>query len=92
MSYALVFTTEANEGLRQLEPPLQEIVLDIVDDVALRPMAAQRRSVRGVGVHDFECDFGGVRYSVFVVLQVNHARHEISVLRIGHASDPVDHG
>lgn len=88
MSYALVLTSEAHEGLRELEPSLQEIVLDVVDDIALHPFAPRRRSVRGMTVHDFDCDFGGVRYSVFIALQVSHARHEVTVLRVGHFAHP----
>ena len=90
MSYTLAFTAEAQEGLRQLEPALQEIVLDIIDDVAIRPLAMRQRSVRGVTVYDFDRDMAGVRHTVFVILDVSHARHEVTVLRIGHASDPIN--
>jgi hypothetical protein len=54
------------------------MVLDIVDDVALRPFSVRRRSVRGVGVHDFDWEIAGIRYSVFIAIQVNHIRHEVS--------------
>jgi hypothetical protein len=76
MSYTLVFTAEAHDGLRQLDPVVQESILDIIYDIAMHPLVVRRLSVRGVTVHYIDFEVAGVPHSAFVVLEVSHARHE----------------
>ena len=84
MSYTLVFTADAHDGLRKLDPDVQENVLDVIDDIAVQPLGGRRRSIRGTTVHYIDFDREGTRHSAFVVIDVSHARHEVAVLRIGH--------
>jgi mRNA-degrading endonuclease RelE of RelBE toxin-antitoxin system len=89
MTYTLDFTADAREGLRQLEPVVQEMALDAIEDVAANPFAKRQRSVRNFTVQDFSYEAAGVRQTVFILLRISHSRHTVSILQIGESSQPI---
>lgn len=84
MGYPVAYTPDALRGLGQLDSRVQETVLDIVEAIAARPFTPRRRSSGGLCVTDFVHETEGVRETVFIISQVDHARHIVNVVRIAH--------
>jgi len=73
---------DATADLRELEPWLQEEVLDEVEKLLQSAPAGLRLDSMGVAVHDFERDILGQRYVVFMRVHVDRQKSLLTVLGI----------
>jgi hypothetical protein len=88
MSYVLAFTPEAHLGFRQLDPNLQEDVLDELDRLAADPSLLPPRRVNDIVYFDVVRDRAKIRHFVFVTIGVSHARQLLEIVRIGAFQKP----
>jgi hypothetical protein len=97
VSYSLEYAPDAIDTLRKLDPWLQELALDAVEQAA---EAAQLLRVRGrlnEAVVDFVHDHEGLRSYVFIVMRVDRTARHLKVMRFlahvrssGLSDDPQD--
>lgn len=81
MPYAWQMAGDALADLRELEPWLQEEVLDEFDRVSSHTRIL-RIDVRGFAIHDFERLYDGRSHVVFISLHIDHVRQVASMLGI----------
>jgi hypothetical protein len=78
VSYALVFVNEFKEAFAQLDPAVQEVVLDDFDEMAERAAEALIPSARSsdpsIQVHRHEGVVEGVAFKVDTWLRLDHQR------------------
>jgi hypothetical protein len=79
---------DAIADLRELEPWLQEEVLDELERLALQPPSPRPTAAEPEVVHDFERTSGNRRTIVFVRVRIEQSRELLIVLGISAHSGP----
>ena len=82
MSYALEFNERALQGLRTMDPWLQEETLDELEELAAHPPSPRRRHL-GSAVHDFVRHQGSSAFYVFVTFTPDPTSAVVRVNDIG---------
>ena len=88
MSWGYRLVGDAVADLRELEPWLQEEVLDELEGLALQPPSPRPTAAEPEVVHDFERVSGGTRTVVFIRLRVEHSKGALIVLGIASHARP----
>ena len=88
MSWGYRVVGDAIADLRELEPWLQEEVLDELDRLALQPPTPRPTAAEPEVVHDFERTSDRVRTIVFIRVRIERPRELLIVLGISAYSRP----
>ena len=83
MPYAWELSEGGRQGLRELEPSVQEEVLDEIEAVAAAPLKARRVDKPDEFVHDYVRERAGVRQYVFITFSIDRHNQLLRVLSIG---------
>lgn len=86
MSYTLDLAGDAAADLRDLEPWLQEEVLDEIDRLAADPSVLRPRLPGGTVIHDVTRDHAGSRHYLFITVHRDDARRRVGVHSVAHYS------
>jgi hypothetical protein len=89
VSWVYRLVGDAVADMRELEPWLQEEVLDELERLVLQPPIPRPAAPEPEVVHDFERVSGGTRTIVFMRLRVERARNALIVLGIASHSRPI---
>ena len=85
MTYRHAFAGDAARDWQKLTIGLQEAVLDELDRLCESPSFPPAETQV---IHDFIVDTPQARHVVFLYLVINHASGQVTVLSVGHFSDP----
>ena len=85
-SWALAFNEQARGALSRLDPWLQEVVLDELDQLAANPGQLRRGGVSPVCVADLTREHEGQRHYVFLSIDANASSRTLEVVDLGHHS------
>ena len=89
MSWVYRLVGDAVADLRELDPWLQEEVLDELERLVLDPPTPRHTSPEPEVVHDFERSGGGMRTVVFIRLRVERQKEALVVLGVASHRRPV---
>lgn len=92
MSYSYELNLEAAAAVRACGVWLQEAIFDELDLIAADPSKLVLHGVRQWGVHDFEREHEGRRYTVFIAVRPDHRRRVLNVFRVGLHAEPTPPG
>ena len=82
MIYGLAFAPDAQSQWQALEPRFQEIVLDVLDQLALNPPAKSEH------IEDYVLEEGTLRHIIFVHVSVSHESQTITAIGVGYVRRP----
>lgn len=83
MSYGLHLAGDAIADLQELDPWLQEEVIDELESLTLTPWRLRADGI-GRAVHDFDRRVGTIRHVVFLRLHRDDVNHVLTLVGIIH--------
>jgi hypothetical protein len=81
VSYALHVADDARVDLNELDPLVQEVVLDELERLAQAPEVLHPDHA-GIAIHDFDSMIEGVRHVFFLRLNRNDVKRLLSLMSI----------